>query len=81
MGSLDVIPLLRITDIQGVASETGDSVSLFNYLPDEAIVVLWAPLEIAEKAKELPGSLAGAEGDLSAGGHSAAGLPSSPVWN
>ncbi len=31
--------------------ETGDSVSLFNYLPPEAIVVLWAPLEIAEQAK------------------------------
>ena len=51
MGSLDALPTLRIVDIKGQLPDAGDSVSLFNYLPAEAIVVLWAPLEIAEQAR------------------------------
>jgi transcription-repair coupling factor (superfamily II helicase) len=51
MGSLDVLPALRIVDIKGQLPETGDSVSLFNYIPAESVVVLWAPLEIGEQAR------------------------------
>ena len=51
MGSLEVLKSLRIVDIKGQLPETGDSVSLFSYLPADAIVVLWAPLEIAEQAR------------------------------
>src|SRR5262249_8350583 len=42
---------VRIIDLKGQLPETGESVSLFAYLPEETIVVLWAPLEIAEQAK------------------------------
>ena len=51
MGSLDVIPSLRIGDLKGQLPESSDSASLFSYLPAETIVVLWSPLEIAEQAK------------------------------
>ena len=50
-GSGKPMPSLRLIDLKGKLPETGESVSLFNYLPEEAIVVLWAPLEIAEQAK------------------------------
>ncbi|HET6250924.1 MAG TPA: transcription-repair coupling factor [Tepidisphaeraceae bacterium] len=51
MGSLDAMQSLRIIDIKGQLPDTGESVSLFNYMPAETIVVLWAPLEIAEQAR------------------------------
>ena len=51
LGSLEALPSLRIMDIKGSLPEVGESTNLFTYLPDDAIVVLWAPLEIAEQAK------------------------------
>src|SRR5690348_10295231 len=51
LGSHQAIPSLRLMDLKGQLPDTGESVSLFSYLPDETIVVLWAPLEIAEQAK------------------------------
>ena len=51
MGSLSAIESLTIVDIKGQLPETGDSVSLLNYLPPDTIVVLWAPLEINEQAR------------------------------
>src|SRR5947209_1014230 len=51
LGSLEPLPSLRIMDIKGTLPEVGESTNLFTYLPDDAIVVLWAPLEIAEQAK------------------------------
>src|SRR4051794_40007117 len=51
LGSQKPIPSLRMMDLKGQLPDTGESVSLFSYLPDETIVILWAPLEIAEQAK------------------------------
>ena len=51
LGSLDAMQSLRVIDIKGNLPEVGESVSLLSYLPENAIVVLWAPLEIAEQAK------------------------------
>jgi transcription-repair coupling factor (superfamily II helicase) len=51
LGSLDVMPSLRVIDLKGTLPDVGESVSLLSYLPPEAAVVLWAPLEIAEQAK------------------------------
>jgi transcription-repair coupling factor (superfamily II helicase) len=51
LGSLEPMQSLRIMDIKGTLPEVGESVSLLGYLPEEAVVVLWAPLEIAEQAK------------------------------
>ncbi|HXE53623.1 MAG TPA: transcription-repair coupling factor [Tepidisphaeraceae bacterium] len=51
LGSLDTLQSVRILDIKGVLPDVGESVSLLSYLPEDAIVVLWAPLEIAEQAK------------------------------
>ncbi|MDB5299647.1 MAG: transcription-repair coupling factor, partial [Phycisphaerales bacterium] len=62
MGSLDTLPSLRIVDIKGQLPESTSSVSLFTYLPDDAIVVLWAPLEIAEQARSYLDRLPDAKG-------------------
>ena len=51
LGSLEPLDSLRLLDIKGTLPDVGSSVSLLSYLPPEAIVVLWAPLEIAEQAK------------------------------
>jgi transcription-repair coupling factor (superfamily II helicase) len=51
LGSGKPMPSLRLMDLKGQLPDTGDSGSLFDYLPTETIVVLWAPLEIAEQAK------------------------------
>jgi transcription-repair coupling factor (superfamily II helicase) len=51
MGSLDALPSLRIVDLKGALPESSESTSLFSYVPDNAVVVLWAPLEIAEQAR------------------------------
>ncbi len=51
LGSEGVLDSLRLIDLKGQLPETGSSTSLFSYLPPETVVVLWAPLEIAEQAK------------------------------
>jgi transcription-repair coupling factor (superfamily II helicase) len=51
LGSLETLDSVRIIDIKGTLPDVGDSVSFLSYLPENAIVVLWAPLEIAEQAK------------------------------
>ncbi|CAA9431300.1 MAG: Transcription-repair coupling factor, partial [uncultured Phycisphaerae bacterium] len=50
LGSGERLDALRLMDLKGQLDH-GESTSLFNYLPDDAVVVLWAPLEIAEQAK------------------------------
>jgi transcription-repair coupling factor (superfamily II helicase) len=50
LGSGEAVESLRLMDLKGQL-DAGESTSLFSYLPDDAIVVLWAPLEIAEQAK------------------------------
>jgi transcription-repair coupling factor (superfamily II helicase) len=62
MGSLEVIPSLTICDIKGQLPEASGSVSLFSYMPEETIVVLWAPLEIAEQARSYLDRLPDAKG-------------------
>jgi transcription-repair coupling factor (superfamily II helicase) len=62
MGSLDTLPSLRIVDIKGQLPESTSSVSLFSFLPENAIVVLWAPLEIAEQARSYLDRLPDAKG-------------------
>ena len=51
LGSLEPLQSVRILDIKGTLPDVGESVSMLSYLPEDAIVVLWAPLEIAEQAK------------------------------
>ena len=51
LGSLEPMLSLRVIDLKGTLPEVGESVSMLSYLPEEAIVVLWAPLEIAEQAR------------------------------
>jgi transcription-repair coupling factor (superfamily II helicase) len=51
LGSLDNLPSLRLMDLKGLLPDSTESTSLFHYLPDESVVILWAPLEIAEQAK------------------------------
>jgi transcription-repair coupling factor (superfamily II helicase) len=62
MGSLESLDSLRLVDLKGQLPESGESVSMFSYLPDDAIVVLWAPLEIAEQAKSYLDRLADSKG-------------------
>jgi transcription-repair coupling factor (superfamily II helicase) len=47
-GKLDSVQLL---DLKGKLPEASGSTHLLTHLPPETIVVLWAPLEIAEQAK------------------------------
>ncbi|QOV91139.1 transcription-repair coupling factor [Humisphaera borealis] len=51
LGSKAPLKEVKLLDLKGSLPDVGDSVSLFRYLPDETIVVLWAPLEIAEQSK------------------------------
>jgi transcription-repair coupling factor (superfamily II helicase) len=51
LGSLDVMQSLRVIDLKGVLPDVGESVNLLSFMPENAVVVLWAPLEIAEQAK------------------------------
>src|SRR4051812_45589762 len=51
LGSKKSLESIRLIDLKGTLPETGDSTHFFSYLPQDTIVVLWAPLEIAEQAK------------------------------
>jgi transcription-repair coupling factor (superfamily II helicase) len=51
LGSEGTLESIRVMDLKGSLPETGDSTHLFNYLDPKTIVVLWAPLEIAEQSK------------------------------
>jgi transcription-repair coupling factor (superfamily II helicase) len=51
LGSGEAMPSVSVIDIKGQLPETGESTSLFSYLPSGGIVALWAPLEIAEQSK------------------------------
>src|SRR4051794_32266889 len=44
------LPSVRLIDLKGQL-DSSSSTHLFTYLPEETVVVLWAPLEIAEQAK------------------------------
>ena len=50
LGSGDKLDSVRVMDLKGQL-DSGDSTSLFTYLPPDTVVVLWEPLEIAEQAK------------------------------
>jgi transcription-repair coupling factor (superfamily II helicase) len=50
LGSGDKLDSARVMDLKGQL-DSGDSTSMFTYLPPDTIVVLWEPLEIAEQAK------------------------------
>jgi transcription-repair coupling factor (superfamily II helicase) len=51
LGSGEKLDSATVPDIKGKLPDTGESVSLFSYLPTDTIVALWAPLEVAEQAK------------------------------
>jgi transcription-repair coupling factor (superfamily II helicase) len=51
LGSGDALPSVSVIDIKGQLPSTGESTSIFNYLPTDGIVALWAPMEIAEQSK------------------------------
>jgi transcription-repair coupling factor (superfamily II helicase) len=51
LGSGEVMQAIRIMDLKGQLPETSGSTHLFSYFDPNTVVVLWAPLEIAEQAK------------------------------
>ena len=51
LGSGETLQSIRVMDLKGQLPETSGSTHLFSYLDPETVVVLWAPLEIAEQAK------------------------------
>src|SRR5688572_923589 len=51
LGSKAALESVQLVDLKGQLPEAGESTHFFSYLPQETIVVLWAPLEIAEQAK------------------------------
>lgn len=50
LGSKTPLKEVKLLDLKGSLPD-GDSVSLFRYLPEDTVIVLWAPLEIAEQSK------------------------------
>jgi transcription-repair coupling factor (superfamily II helicase) len=50
LGSLGAMESVRLIDLKGKLDDQ-ESVNLLSHLPDDALVVLWAPLEIAEQSK------------------------------
>jgi len=51
MGSMTAMDSVEVVDLKGALPEVGESTHLFQHLPEDAIVVLWEPLEIAEQAR------------------------------
>ena len=51
LGSGETLPSVSVIDIKGQLPATGESTSIFSYLPADGIVALWAPMEIAEQSK------------------------------
>lgn len=50
LGSQGPLESVRLIDLKGKLDDR-ESVSLFSHLPEETLVVFWAPLEIAEQGK------------------------------
>ncbi|MEO6437324.1 MAG: transcription-repair coupling factor, partial [Tepidisphaeraceae bacterium] len=50
LGSVKTLQSVRLIDLKGIV-DPASSTHLFSYLPKETVVILWAPLEIAEQAK------------------------------
>lgn len=50
LGSGKRLDGVRVIDLKGIVDPVS-STHLFNYLPKDTVVILWAPLEIAEQAK------------------------------
>ncbi len=50
LGSGKTIEAVRLIDLKGKFDDY-DSTILFSHIPDDTLVVIWAPLEIAEQAK------------------------------
>ncbi|HEV7297801.1 MAG TPA: transcription-repair coupling factor [Tepidisphaeraceae bacterium] len=61
LGSGDKLENVRVMDLKGQL-DSGDSTSIFTYLPPDTVVVLWEPLEIAEQAKSYFGRLPDVKG-------------------
>ncbi|MGE5612029.1 MAG: hypothetical protein ACM359_22470 [Bacillota bacterium] len=51
LGSRAPLESVRLMDLRGQLPETSDSTHFLNFLPPDTIIILWAPLEIAEQAK------------------------------
>ena len=51
LGSGKTLDGVKLMDLRGMLPDAGDSVSLLSYMPENTIIVLWAPLEIAEQAR------------------------------
>jgi transcription-repair coupling factor (superfamily II helicase) len=51
LGSQSPLNSIQLLDLKGQLPDTTDSTHLLTYLHPETIVVLWAPLEIAEQAR------------------------------
>lgn len=51
LGSLDKLEEVTLVDLKGALPDVSGSTHLFTHLPEDTIVVLWAPLEIAEQAR------------------------------
>jgi transcription-repair coupling factor (superfamily II helicase) len=51
LGSQAALDSVRLLDLKGQLPDTSASTHFFSYLDPQTIVVLWAPLEIAEQSK------------------------------
>jgi transcription-repair coupling factor (superfamily II helicase) len=51
LGSQGTLDSVRLLDLKGQLPDTSASTHFFSYLDPETIIVLWAPLEIAEQSK------------------------------
>jgi transcription-repair coupling factor (superfamily II helicase) len=51
LGSGEKMPAVPVIDIKGQLPSTGESTSIFGYLPADGIVALWEPMEIVEQSK------------------------------
>jgi transcription-repair coupling factor (superfamily II helicase) len=51
LGSAEPLASVSVVDIRGKLPDTGESTSLLSYLPENALIAFWAPLEIAEQSR------------------------------
>ena len=51
LGSLAPIPEITLSDLKGALPSLSEATCFINYMPDDAIILFWAPLEISEQAR------------------------------
>jgi transcription-repair coupling factor (superfamily II helicase) len=51
LGSLDPITEVTLSDLKGALPNVSEATNFINYMPEDSMMIFWAPLEISEQAR------------------------------